>query len=222
MKTMSGSILLVEDDENDAFFLIRALRRAGILNPIQHLRDGGEALIYFQGGGTFGDRNQYPLPGLVLLDLKLPRVMGLDVLKWMRGQDLFKSTVVIVLSASENQNDRASAYRDGANAYFVKPSDLDQLDVVASTLRDSWLNATQPATQLPNGPLRAAAPVGAPQPLRATVAEKQAVSLGSGIDRLDFRSASCHLNPKRPSYYLTLQRAGLHHRFLRDRLPLYG
>lgn len=145
---MSATILLVEDDEHDAFFLKRALSGAGILNPIQHVWDGREALEYFQGGGRFGDRSRFPLPGLVLLDLKLPCVMGLDVLKWIRGEDQFRSILVLVLSASQFPDDIVTARRNGADAYLVKPSDLDQLDAVARTIRDAWLNTNHPSPSI--------------------------------------------------------------------------
>jgi DNA-binding response OmpR family regulator len=145
LDAMSAAILLVEDDENDALFLRRAMKRAGILNPIQRVCDGREALDYFQGAQRFGNRNEYPLPSLVLLDLKLPHVMGLDVLKWVRDQGQFKSTVVVVRSASQYQNDIANAHRHGADDYLVKPSGLDQLDVIARMIRDSWLCANHRA-----------------------------------------------------------------------------
>jgi len=78
----------------------------------------------------------------VLLDLKLPHLMGLDVLKWIRGQDEFKSTAVVVLSASQSPEDMANAQDRGADAFLVKPSTLDHLDDLAQKIRDSWLNDT--------------------------------------------------------------------------------
>ncbi len=149
---MRASVLLVEDDENDAFFLTRALKRAEISNTIQHVGDGRSAMEYLQGIGRFGDRSRFPLPGLVLLDLKLPHVKGLDVLKWIRGQEQFASIVVVVFSASEYPEDIAHSQRHGADAYFVKPSNLDQLDVLARTIRDAWLAeplASPPMPELP-------------------------------------------------------------------------
>ena len=140
---------MVEDDENDAFFMLRAMKKAGITNPVQQLSDGREALNYFQGDGKFADRSRYPLPSLVLLDLKLPHVMGLDVLKWVRSQDGFQATTFVVLSASQDRSDVAQAYRHGAAAYLVKPPSLDQLDAVAVTIRDSWLDQQQPPAPLP-------------------------------------------------------------------------
>jgi DNA-binding response OmpR family regulator len=81
---MNRTILLVEDDANDVFFMKRAMKLAGMLNPVQVASDGQQAIQYLSGAGDYGDRERFPLPGLVLLDLKLPHVMGLDVLKWSR------------------------------------------------------------------------------------------------------------------------------------------
>lgn len=80
---MNGTILLVEDNEDDVLFLRRALKLAGILNPLQVVRDGRQAIDYLEGSGAYMNRAEFPLPCLVLLDLKLPRVMGLDVLRWI-------------------------------------------------------------------------------------------------------------------------------------------
>jgi CheY-like chemotaxis protein len=147
LHTVRASILLVEDDENDAFFLTRALKRAGTPNAIQRVGDGRSAMEYLQGIGRFEDRSRYPLPGLVLLDLKLPHLMGLDVLKWIRGQEQFTSTPVVVFSASDYPDDIANSQRHGADAYLVKPSNLDQLDVLARTIHDAWL--AEPLASLP-------------------------------------------------------------------------
>ena len=132
-------ILVVEDDENDLTFVKMAMKKAGVANPIQVAKDGQEALDYFQGNGKFADRSKFPLPYLVLLDLKLPYVMGLDVLTWIRDQPQFKSTVVIVLTSSRYLKDIGKAYQLGANAYLVKPADLNALKGMMRTLKDFWL-----------------------------------------------------------------------------------
>src|SRR2546421_13060893 len=98
------TILLVEDDENDAFFLERAMQKIGMLNPVQNARDGQEAINYLRGIGKFNRRAEFPLPGLILLDLKLPFVMGLDVLKWIR-QNPELSPIVVILSSSPDETD---------------------------------------------------------------------------------------------------------------------
>src|SRR5579871_3982497 len=108
---MNATILVVEDDENDLMFLKMVLKKAGVTNLLQTARDGQEVLDYFQGNGKFVDRVAFPLPYLVLLDLKLPYVMGLDVLTWIRGQPQFKSTIVIVLTSSRYTEDIGLAYQ---------------------------------------------------------------------------------------------------------------
>ena len=139
------TILQVEDDSNDVFFFQRAMKKAGVPNPIQVARDGQDAIDYLQGAGKFADRTQFPLPGLVLLDLKLPYVMGLDVLKWIRQQPEV-ATIVILLSSSAAKTDIAAAYRLGANGFLVKPPEAGQLLNMTIAIKDYWLtyNTTPP------------------------------------------------------------------------------
>jgi CheY-like chemotaxis protein len=131
-------ILLVEDDKNDVFFFQRAMDNAGMLIPLQVAQDGQEAIDYLKGAGKFADRSEYPLPALLLLDLKLPFVMGLDVLKWIRQQsDL--PLIVLILSSSQYPGDIATAYRLGANGYLVKPPEVSKLQNLAKAINDFWL-----------------------------------------------------------------------------------
>jgi CheY-like chemotaxis protein len=132
-------ILLVEDDENDVLLTKLAFGQAGIENPVRVVGDGREALDYFEGAGKYADRQRYPIPYLVLLDLKLPRAQGLEVLRWLRARSQFDSTVVIVLTASSSTQDLAAAYRLNANAYVIKPSGMDQLRALAQAIKDFWL-----------------------------------------------------------------------------------
>jgi CheY-like chemotaxis protein len=132
------SILQVEDDPNDVFFLQHAMNKAGVTNPIHTVSDGQEAIDYLKGTGKFANRAQFPLPSLVLLDLKLPYVMGLDVLKWIRQQP-WQAMVVVMLTASAEEADIAAAYRLGANAFLTKPSEASKLDDIAKAIRDFWL-----------------------------------------------------------------------------------
>lgn len=131
-------ILQVEDDVNDVFFLQHAMTKAEVPNPIQVVNDGQQAIDYLKGAGKFADRGQFPLPCLVLLDLKLPYVMGLDVLKWIREQS-GPTLVVIMLTASAEGADIASAYRLGANAFLTKPSEATKLVEMAKVIKDFWL-----------------------------------------------------------------------------------
>lgn len=152
-------ILLVEDDENDVFFFRRAASKAGLINPVQVVRDGQAAIDYLQGVGKFAARAQFPLPCLVLLDLKLPFVMGLDVLKWIREQPGL-APIVLILSSSREEADIATAYRLGAQGYLVKPADTDKLCATVKAVNDFWLtqNTPPPCPPLNRVPERVADP----------------------------------------------------------------
>ncbi|MEO8429788.1 MAG: response regulator, partial [Verrucomicrobiota bacterium] len=127
---MADTILQVEDDTNDVFFFQRAMKKVGVTNPIQVASDGQQAIDYLKGVGKYADRETYPLPCLVLLDLKLPYVMGLEVLRWIRQQP-GAARVVVVLSASGQETDVATAYYLGANGYLVKPPETSKLEDMA-------------------------------------------------------------------------------------------
>jgi two-component system response regulator len=131
-------ILQVEDDPNDVFFLQHAMKKAGVANPVQVATDGQQAIDYLQGVGKFADRQKFPLPCLILLDLKLPHVMGLDVLKWIRQQSGM-AIAVVMLTASSEESDIATAYRLGANGFLVKPSEVDKLVEMAKAINAFWL-----------------------------------------------------------------------------------
>jgi len=132
------TILQVEDDPNDVFLLKHAMKKVGVTNPTQIASDGQLAIDYLSGAGKFADREQFPLPGLVLLDLKLPYVMGLDVLRWIREQPN-AAPVVIILTASAEEEDIATAYRLGANAFLTKPSEAGKLQEIVKAIKDFWL-----------------------------------------------------------------------------------
>jgi CheY-like chemotaxis protein len=132
------TILQVEDDANDVFFLQKAMKKVGVANEIQVASDGQQAIDYLNGTGKFADRAQFPLPCLVLLDLKLPHVMGLDVLKWIRQQP-GPARIVVMLTASGEDADIAAAYRLGANGFLVKPSEASKLEDMVKAIRDFWL-----------------------------------------------------------------------------------
>jgi DNA-binding response OmpR family regulator len=140
------TILLVEDDENDVFFLQEAMKKAGVLSSIQVASDGQQAIDYLKGAGKFANREEFPLPGLVILDLKLPYVMGLDVLKWIRQQPQ-AATIVIILSSSRDEAGIAAAYRLGANGYLVKPPELSKLLDMAKSIKDYWLTHNTPPSK---------------------------------------------------------------------------
>ena len=136
--TMMKTILQVEDDPNDVFFFQRAMMKAGIKTTIQIASDGQQAIDYLKGSGKFADRNKFPFPCVVLLDLKLPYVMGLDVLKWIRTQS-GSSVAVVILTASGESADVEDAYRLGANAFLTKPSEASNLTDMAKAIANFWL-----------------------------------------------------------------------------------
>jgi two-component system response regulator len=146
------TILQVEDDPNDVFFLQHAMKKAGMANPIHVATDGQQAIDYLNGTGKFADRQKFPLPCLVLLDLKLPYVMGLEVLKWIR-QQAGLAMPVILLTASGEEADIAAAYRLGANAFLTKPSQANKLWEMVKAIKDFWLtHNTLPHESLEDSP----------------------------------------------------------------------
>lgn len=136
-------ILLVEDNEDDAYLLTRALRTAEIGNPVHVVTDGEQAVQYLKGAGPFGDRAQYPLPGLILLDLKLPRISGFEVLQWIQNESSLPQLVVVVLSSSGETRDINMAYRFGARSYLVKPPSAASFVDLAKGLKLYWLQMNQ-------------------------------------------------------------------------------
>lgn len=132
-------ILYVEDEENDVLLLRHVLTKADIQNPLQTVKDGKAAKDYLAGNGSFADRNAYPLPGLVLLDLNLPYWSGFEVLEWLRQQPQLRRLPVVVLTSSSRPDDIARAYDAGANGYVVKPNALADLTSLVLALREFWL-----------------------------------------------------------------------------------
>ena len=131
-------ILQVEDDPNDVFLLRHAWRKKGVENAIQVASDGQQAIDYLQGLGKFADREKFPLPCLVLLDLKLPYVMGLDVLRWIRERP-GTALAVVMLTASGEEADIAASYNLGANAFLTKPAEAYKLEEMVKAIKDFWL-----------------------------------------------------------------------------------
>ena len=138
-------ILIVEDSENDILLLTLALKRAGVLNPLHIARDGKEAIEYLQGVGMYADRVRFPFPSVILSDVKMPRMGGLEVLQWLRNHPDCSVIPVIILSASRQESDIKRAYQLGVNSYLVKPSTLDELQSMMKLTFDYWFICEKPA-----------------------------------------------------------------------------
>jgi CheY-like chemotaxis protein len=142
-------ILLVEDDANDVFFFERALHKAEVPSPMTVVSDGQEAIDLLAGKEGFADREKFPLPCLIVLDLNLPRKNGLQVLDWIRQNPEFEPVIVIVFTSSTSEQDMRDAYRLGANSYLVKPSDPDELVDLVKLISLYWLGANQSPPRQP-------------------------------------------------------------------------
>lgn len=127
MVQSSQTILLAEDDPGDVMLTQRAFRKAQIVNPIQVVSDGQQTIAYLSGQGKYADRDMYPLPVLLLLDLKMPKRSGLEVLDWLRAQPELKRMMVVVLTSSRETPDVNRAFELGVTSYLVKPVEFDAL-----------------------------------------------------------------------------------------------
>ncbi len=135
----TAQILLVEDNADDELLMIRALAKAKIVNPIVVVRDGLEALEWFFGTGAYAGRNTRELPTLVLLDLKLPRLDGIEVLKAIRADERSRLVPVVILTTSREESDLAASYKAGANSFVRKPVDFGAFTEAMRMLGLYWL-----------------------------------------------------------------------------------
>lgn len=133
------TILLVEDNPTDAELAIRALRRGNIANTIKLLEDGAEALDFLFCRGSYGDREPKNQPKVILLDLKLPKVNGLEVLRQIKTDPRTQMIPVVVLTSSAEDRDVIESYQLGVNSYIVKPVDFEQFNQVIQQLGFYWL-----------------------------------------------------------------------------------
>ena len=128
------TILHVEDDPNDTLLFEHACKKAGVVFDLQAVSDGDQAMAYLRGLNDFSDRRKYPMPKLILLDLKMPRVSGFDVLSLLRSDESLKSLPVVVLTSSNHDADIKRAYDLGAKSYLVKPVGFEALVELVRTL----------------------------------------------------------------------------------------
>ncbi len=133
-------ILLAEDDKNDVFLMKRAFDKAAIGNPLFMVSDGQEVVDYLEGTGKFSDREKHPLPGLLLLDLKMPLMDGFDVLAWLRTHAQFETLPVVVLTTSRLPEDITKSLNLGVYDYRIKPTAFEDLVRLLDDVRKCWLD----------------------------------------------------------------------------------
>jgi CheY-like chemotaxis protein len=131
-------VLIAEDNENDIVMLQRAFRQASITAPIQYVSNGEQAIAYLKGEGRFSRRDEFPLPDLLLLDLKMPRKSGFDVLEWLRTQPSLSHLRVVVLTTSEELRDVNRAYALGAASFLTKPVDFVEFKDTIQAMYNYW------------------------------------------------------------------------------------
>ncbi len=139
MNNKEFTVLLVVDDLNDIFLVKRAFKMARIGNPLQVVTDGQEAIDYLSSQGKYRDRDAHPLPKLIVMDIKMPRKSGFEVLKWVKGDSRpLRRIPIVVVSASEDPTDINRAYELGANAYMVKPVDYRAVERLFESITHYW------------------------------------------------------------------------------------
>ncbi len=140
-------ILFIEDDPNDALLLQRALKRVCGELPVHRVSHGGEALAYLLGEGRYADRIAHPLPSLVIMDLKMPIMDGIELLAWLKKHPILGPVPVVVLSGSSRLDDMEQARKLNAAAYIVKPFDLEEWRAIARQLSERWLQRNGAVTE---------------------------------------------------------------------------
>ena len=153
------TILLVEDNPSDVFIMKRSFRKAKIDVAIHIASDGEQAIAYLSGAGKYADREKFPLPAAILLDLKLPRRSGFEVLEWVKNQPPLNRIPVVVLTSSRQSCDINRAYDEGANSYLTKTIDLNETEELGRLIHQYWIARNQkPEIKLEPSPGPAAHP----------------------------------------------------------------
>lgn len=143
-------IVAAEDDPNDLELLRHVVAETGVEVNFQAADDGEQLIQYLRGEGKYSDREVYPLPDIVVLDLKMPRMNGFEVLQWLRQEPGFARIPAVVLSGSGLESDIEEAYRLGANTYFTKPGQLAELRKIIGALIDYWRRSQRPVINAPS------------------------------------------------------------------------
>jgi CheY-like chemotaxis protein len=144
MDDANYTILLVEDDENDAMLLKMAFEKNNIPNPVHWVKDGLEAVAYLNGDDIYADRRKYPFPEVLLLDLKMPRMTGLELLAWISEHPEYKVIPTIIMTSSRQELDIENAYKLGANTYMTKPISFDELAQMVKLTHEYWAISAKP------------------------------------------------------------------------------
>jgi CheY-like chemotaxis protein len=145
----SPSVLVAEDEPTDALILRIAFEQAGIPLSLVVVGDGEEAVNYLCGNPPYTDRSVHPIPVLILLDLKMPRMTGFDVLAWLASRPDFKHVPAIIFSSSSEEQDVSRARQIGARDYFIKPPSISDYVKIVQTIRTRWLSTTPDASSEP-------------------------------------------------------------------------
>jgi CheY-like chemotaxis protein len=136
-------ILVAEDDEDYVILIKQVFAKAHVPNPIHVVWNGEEAISYLKGEGKYSNRDEFPLPDIFLLDLKMPRVNGFEVLRWVRAQPTLSSLRILVLTSSDEIRDVNEAYQLGANSFLVKPLDFEDFTHLSRLIADFWFKASR-------------------------------------------------------------------------------
>ena len=138
METMNYTVLLVEDDLNDIFLVKRAFKIARLETPLQVVTDGAEAIHYLKGDGRYADRHTYPIPKLIVMDIRMPRLSGFEVIEWIKQAGPLRRIPIVIVSSSDRPDDINRAYELGANAYMVKPVNLRAVEHLFESITHYW------------------------------------------------------------------------------------
>ncbi len=148
---MGKHILYIEDEESDAFLLKHCFQQVGIEDPFQLVTDGDQAIQYLSGQGPYADRQRFPIPCLILLDLNIPKQNGFEVLEWRRQHPVAKLIPVVIFTSSSNPEDVRRAYELGAAGYLTKLPNPTDWGTRASAIRVFWLEQNTPPPPCPAG-----------------------------------------------------------------------
>jgi len=155
MSRLSTVFLVVEDEPSDAEFLQRAFDAAGGKDRVHVVTNGEEAVAYLEGAGERADRSRFPVPDVIITDLKMPHMNGLELLQWLHASDTWRNTPKVVLTSSTAQSDVTTAYTLGAAAYLVKPVSIHELRAIAKAMSDFWKHAVKPPSLMTGDAIKA-------------------------------------------------------------------